>query len=422
MRGVIFLLFLFATFVQSASQAAGVVREVRKTLRNARYYDNANEANKVAESLINSEKMLLEAITSEVRNKKKADYYYLAALVQEKANDIENAKVYLSLPYDTLKYYESICKMYEYLNKCDSVAALTANNNRYRNDAQKKMMYHRQNLLNGGRYYLMNKKNNEAFRIFDLYLISSSYPALKQLKQQESDSMYSKVAYWAVLSSFPIHKYDKVIHYTPTALTYGKNKQFIQEYLCRSYKAINKENEWLSELKKGLRQYPEHPYFFTTLISHFSNNKQYGEALLYADKMTEYAPTNITYWYAKVQIYLCMADYEECIKACDKVIALDSLMTAAYYYKGLSYCNMAKQQIDAMRDIPVKSKKYEALKDKMLTYYALAEEPLLVVKMQKPEEKEAWAPLLYQVYLNLNKGEQFDEMDKILKSMTTVPN
>ena len=33
-----------------------------------------------------------------------------------------------------------------------------------------------------------------------------------------------------------------------------------------------------------------------------------------------------------------------------------------------------------------------------------------------PDDKRRWAPALYRVYLNLNKGKQFDEIDRILRN------
>jgi hypothetical protein len=32
-----------------------------------------------------------------------------------------------------------------------------------------------------------------------------------------------------------------------------------------------------------------------------------------------------------------------------------------------------------------------------------------------PKEKAKWAPVLYRIYLNLNRGKQFDEIDRLLK-------
>ena len=34
-----------------------------------------------------------------------------------------------------------------------------------------------------------------------------------------------------------------------------------------------------------------------------------------------------------------------------------------------------------------------------------------------PDEKRKWAPALYRIYLNLNMGKQFDEIDKVMKTL-----
>ena len=33
-----------------------------------------------------------------------------------------------------------------------------------------------------------------------------------------------------------------------------------------------------------------------------------------------------------------------------------------------------------------------------------------------PDDKNKWAPALYRIYLNLNMGKQFDEIDKIINN------
>ena len=33
-----------------------------------------------------------------------------------------------------------------------------------------------------------------------------------------------------------------------------------------------------------------------------------------------------------------------------------------------------------------------------------------------PNDKDKWAPGLYRIYLNLNMGKQFDEIDKLINS------
>ena len=32
-----------------------------------------------------------------------------------------------------------------------------------------------------------------------------------------------------------------------------------------------------------------------------------------------------------------------------------------------------------------------------------------------PKEQDKWAPVLYRIYLNLNMGKQFDEIDRLIR-------
>ena len=36
-------------------------------------------------------------------------------------------------------------------------------------------------------------------------------------------------------------------------------------------------------------------------------------------------------------------------------------------------------------------------------------------RILRQKELERWAPMLYTIYLNLNKGEEFDEIDSLIK-------
>ena len=49
--------------------------------------------------------------------------------------------------------------------------------------------------------------------------------------------------------------------------------------------------------------------------------------------------------------------------------------------------------------------------EKLCEYIASISQGKLINRADKPEEEEAWAPLLYQIYLNLNKGDEFDNID-----------
>lgn len=70
----------------------------------------------------------------------------------------------------------------------------------------------------------------------------------------------------------------------------------------------------------------------------------------------------------------------------------------------------------------LKSAAYRKYRTEMMTYYALAEEPLEQVRRLSPDKASRWAPLLYQVYLNQNKGAEFDEMERIIRDIKKPEN
>lgn len=409
------VVLMLLTLNISETRGASTIREVKKTIRNARYHDNAGEAKKISDGLYAAEKSLIELLGSTTDQKKRAEIYYVAAQVYSRLNDIENAKIYLKKPYDTLTFYNSICKVYEYLNSCDSVESIH-NKFKYRAKSRKILLSYRNNLLSGGRYYMQHKKFDVAFRIFDTYLTSAMYPMLQQDKLQQKAPIFSKIAYWTVCSAFLSHDYNGVVKHTPQALGYINKRPEIQEYYCRALESLNETDKWVSELKKGLKEYPDHDYFFATLMAYFSDVKKYNEALFYTDKMIQHNPLNWHYWFVKAQIHLCKEEYNETIAACNKVIQLQPKNVDAHYYLGLSYCNLAKLSTELMKSVPLNSDLYKKYKSDMILNYNHAEEPLLFVKTSKLEQPSLWAPLLYQVYLNLNKGKEFDEMDRIIKS------
>ena len=54
-------------------------------------------------------------------------------------------------------------------------------------------------------------------------------------------------------------------------------------------------------------------------------------------------------------------------------------------------------------------------KQQVLDYYKKAMPYLQKYRVLAPGEKDKWALPLYTIYLNLNMGKEFDEIDKLLK-------
>lgn len=420
MKRLVIYGLLWACVMTGWAKTDPVVKEVRKTVKDARYQLDGNEAKKVTDRLNDAERKLMEILPKQKTGRQKAQCYYMAAMVQRKFNTIENEKLYLKKGMDTVLFYQSIHKMYNYLFQADSAETTDKGRRlKYRKRARKHLLAYRANLLSGGRYYLKNKKYDQALELLDCYLSSAHHPILANDFLYQTDTLYSRAAYWAVTSAYYIGNFESVVRYKDEALKYHKNKIFIQEYVCKSYLALGDTSKWVKALTTGLVNYPDHTYFFTNLLDYFNEKKKYDTAIQFADYMISYNPKMPLYWFAKAAVYMKMKNYEQCIAYCDDALALDSMHYGANLYKGIGACQLAADAIEQLRSTPLSNPNYARLRSRILNYYQLAMPHLERVRKMQPQEEGTWAPLLYAVYLHLNKGKEFAEMDAILQKINS---
>ena len=81
-------------------------------------------------------------------------------------------------------------------------------------------------------------------------------------------------------------------------------------------------------------------------------------------------------------------------------------MADAYYNIGLAYFNQAIS-LDKVRQRSASTRK------KLTKFYEQSLPYMEKVRQLEPYKKELWLYPLYTIYLNLNMGKEFDEIDKI---------
>lgn len=379
----------------------------------------ARAAIKSGSNLEQMEKDLLAAIPNEEQQLRRAEYYYYAALINQKVNDIENEKLYLKQSYDTVKFFNSIYTLYKRLYECDSVETVRAERGekyKFRNKSRNLLRAYRVNLLNGGKFFLVKHNYTSAFDFLDMYLASSQWEVLSNDAYIRNDSALYQVARWATFSAFNMNNPGKTIKYADLALRENKGRNYIYEYKAKAYLALGDTASWLQTLKAGLTDTPDHPFFFANLMDYLNAVGRYDEAIVIADRMIDYQRSNAFYWYAKSLALLNKKDYEACISVSDSVLARNPDYADAYYNKGISYCNIAIHLNDSAASF-VGDEKFETLRLQSVAAYAQALRPMEIVRALKPEESKKWAPPLYRIYLNLNMGRQFDEIEKIMKKL-----
>ena len=173
---------------------------------------------------------------------------------------------------------------------------------------------------------------------------------------------------------------------------------------------------WLQELHAGINKYPNHDYFFVSLLDYYNQHSQFDEGLLLADSMIHVHRDKPLYWYAMSLLSLGKEDFDKCIAYSDSCINLDANYADAYYNKSISYCNKALFAQEALNGKNHLDQDAVEMRQKIKELYALARPPMEKVRQLQPDNLIRWAQPLYRIYLYLNMGDEFDEIDKLLKA------
>lgn len=331
---------------------------------------------------------------------------------QKKQYEQGNEKLYLKQDYDTAKLFLSVKKMFQTLEGLDSVDAQTDKKGRvklvYRKKHAAMLDVHRRNLYNGGAYFVNKQNFKEAYNFFDMYLNCSIQPLFTGYKYGETDKNMPSAAYWAVYCGYKLQDPKATFHYAYWALKDTVHYQYMLQYLAETYKMEKDTMRYVSVLEEGFKKYPRFPFFFPRLIEYYTKNEQYDAALSLCDKALQVNDSSNLFKFTKSSVLLSLKRHKECIDLCDSVIAKDSTFLGAYLNAGLSYFNQAVEADKALKQTDKQKKEIIQLYKKALPY-------LEKYRKMVPDEKGLWGLPLYTIYLNLNMGKEFDEIDKLLK-------
>ena len=404
MRLILFLAFLLPAFL-TASPAKKPKQEKPKQEKMATLYKNARNAIKNKSGQDAARDALLGALSRpELRDRQRARIYYTAALLEQSLNGVENQKAYLKKPYDTAVFFNKLRDMYGQLRLCDSVDLIPDANGkvhpRYHKKAQALRRKHSRNILNGGKFFLDKKNYAAAYPFFDHYCTYSP----------DSTSTL-----WATLSAFLSENPAGTVKYADDAIAVSEpaTAAVLQEYKARAFAQLGNDSAWVVSLKQGVLNYPDDDWFFVQLSDWYQGHRAFNEERSLADKLISRTGGRAIHYYSKSKSYLSEDNYEACIACADSCIALQSDFADAYYNKGIAYLNMAVIAGESSQK-DINSPDY--LKDKLRTqqFYRQAQPCMEKVRLLQPDRQDRWASPLYRIYLNLNLGDEFSEIDRLL--------
>ena len=367
------------TIVKSGKNLAQAEQQMRKLLK-----DSVNQKN------IKVWVILTEAVRGQ----------YLAG----------NERMYLRQQQDTAALFKLALKMFGDYQSLDSVDALPDKKGRvhlkYRNSNSAFLNIYRPNLYNGGVYFLRKQNYKEAFSMIDAFLDCQRQPLFENY-HYERDTLNRTAAFWTVLCGYQTGDHEMALKYKDLALQDTLHLESCFQYLAEIYKQQGDKPNYEWSLVKGFECNPSSSYFFPRLIDYYNTSNQTERAMTIVNDALQTNDSSELFLFAKSNLLLNQGDYDECIAICDTLITRNDSLADAYYNAGVAYVNKAflleKGKVDIKQRREIRQLYQKAL-PYMERYRALA-----------PQEKDKWAAALYNIYLKLNMGKQFEEIDQMLR-------
>lgn len=321
-----------------------------------------------------------------------------------------NERMYLRQQQDTAALFKLALKMFGDYQSLDSVDALPDKKGRvhlkYRNSNSAFLNIYRPNLYNGGVYFLRKQNYKEAFSMIDAFLDCQRQPLFENY-HYERDTLNRTAAFWTVLCGYQTGDHEMALKYKDLALQDTLHLESCFQYLAEIYKQQGDKPNYEWSLVKGFECNPSSSYFFPRLIDYYNTSNQTERAMTIVNDALQTNDSSELFLFAKSNLLLNQGDYDECIAICDTLIARNDTLADAYYNAGVAYVNKAflleKGKVDVKQRREIRQLYQKAL-PYMERYRALA-----------PQEKDKWAAALYNIYLKLNMGKQFEEIDQMLR-------
>ena len=388
---ITFLLLFVATVVSAQRKEIGEARTILKSGKN-----------------VEKAEQLMTTLLRDSANQYNKRIYQLWLQSVQKQYAAANERMYLKQKQDTVQFFDLVSRMFTIAERLDSVEMLPDHKGRvnieYRKENAGDLTVTRPNLFFGGTYHVRKGNDKKAYSFLEQYIGCAEQPLFSNYHFGTSDTRMPEAAYWATYAAYRMHDPVLTLRYRNMALQDSSKAEFTLQYIAEARSWLGDDSLYMETLREGFSRYPTAVYFFPRLLDYYTQHKAYDKALALADSALAVCDTCSLYLYAKATVLFSLQRYEESIRLADTLIArVGDAMPEAYYNAGTAYLNMALRY-NPLREKKQLRKTYQKARPYMERYRQLA-----------PEQRQKWGPALYRIYLNLNMGRQFDEIDQLLK-------
>lgn len=373
--------------------------------------ENARTIIKSGKDFDKAEKLMTDLLAKDADNRDNPKIYLTWFDAVKGQFSQANEKLYLKQKYDTAAFFNLTKRLYDIAETLDSIDARPDKKGRvrpsYRKDHAAELDQLRANLYFGGTYHIRKNEYAEAFAFMAHYLDTDVQPLFTGYQYAANDGRMPQAAYWATFCGYRLQDADMTLRYSQLARKDTAKLQFTLQYLAEAYHRTSQEQLYVETLREGFRAFPEYPYFFPRLADYYTAKGRNDSVLVIADYGLAVNGNNALYQLAKSIALLNLERYDECIAISREMIAKNDTLPEPYFNMATCYLNQA---------LELEQKNEPRLyRQQLQKLYADARPYMETYRRLMPDDSQRWAPALYRIYLNLNMGRQFDEIDRLLK-------
>lgn len=382
-------------------------------------------------------------------------------------NDKENEKFYLKAQPDTVAFFNTTYSTIQYILLTDSAERTVVipgdtlgGHNEARAELQKfkfrktnKEILARifKNFIAAPRYFNAHGKWEETEKFAALAIELANSPFAKSFKRPLfQPEMVNDLAVLHLNACYRQRKYENLEKYAHIALNDSANEESIIEKLAFAEIQRSDSTRYLKSLELGHLKYPSNMFFFSRLVDmnlRLGNNDAVLDAanqtleyvlhqaqdearICVIDTTGSYAQPSDGQALIGVKTSVALPDQDiaqifearaiahhnnnnprDCIEDAENILNWNPEHPRADFYIGVSYYSMAESI-----EIPsnVSDANYQKATRERNRLFALARPHLEAYRNSAPNDSASWAPLLYETYLYLNLGPEFEEISKYI--------
>lgn len=361
-------------------------------------------------NLENTEKSMRQLLADSANSRNEKVWLLLFNSVR-KQYEQGNEKLYLKQNYDTAQLFLLAKKMFDVLEEFDSIESIPDANGHvkvhYRSKHAAFLDRYRQNIYSGGSFFIRKQRYQDAYNMYDTYIRCASHPLFSQYNYAETDKWLPEASYWSVFCGYKLKNPQLAMEYSGMAKLDSAHHVYLLQYMSELYLQKGDTASYVSTLTEGFEQYPSYSFFCPRLVDYYCLQHRFDNALEVVNKALRTEPANWLYRFAKSTILMNTGEYDDCISLCDELIGENDTIPDVFYNAGLSYYRKAIEKEQEVRSDRKRKSEVLELYRRSLPY-------LERYRALAPDQSKRWLMPLYTIYLNLNMGEEFEEMERLL--------